>query len=146
MKTIIAESWAHLHEQLFDGSWNKDLMRYRSPYAFRGQPSDKFNLKTSLMRLGGNYRDLEKHLLRNFRKYGHDSFDTTDVIWHWLTKPLQSIFLTRPLGECCAHTKTDETTSARISKPAAGAKAGTEPVADARSQQAIRAVSKHCER
>lgn len=85
MKTVIAESWAHLHELLFEGSWNDEIARYRSPYAFRGQPSEKFDLKTSLMRLGGNYQTLEKHLLRNFRKYGHDSFDTTDAIWHWLT-------------------------------------------------------------
>ncbi|MCC2607305.1 FRG domain-containing protein [Planctobacterium marinum] len=85
MNTIIAESWAHLHELLFAGSWNDEIARYRSPFAFRGQPSEKFDLKTSLMRLGGQYQTLEKHLLRNFRKYGHDSFDTTDAIWHWLT-------------------------------------------------------------
>lgn len=85
MKTIIVESWVHLQETLFKGSWNHELERYRSPYVFRGQPSEKFELKTSLMRLGGNYATLEKHLLRNFKKYGHDSFDSTDSIWHWLT-------------------------------------------------------------
>lgn len=85
MQTVIAESWTHLHELLFEGSWNDEIKRYRSPHVFRGQPSKKFDLKTSLMRLGGNFATLEKHLLRNFRKYGHDSFDSTDSVWHWLT-------------------------------------------------------------
>lgn len=85
MQEIIAESWAHLHELLFEGSWNQDILRYRSPYVFRGLPNSQFDLQTSLMRLGGNYARLEKHLLRNFKKYGHDNFDTNKSVWHWLT-------------------------------------------------------------
>lgn len=85
MQVVSASSWAHLHELLFDGSWNEQIQRFRSPYVFRGLPNKSFDLKTSLMRLGGEYSQLEKHLLRNFKKYGHDSFDTNRPVWHWLT-------------------------------------------------------------
>ncbi|WP_102796775.1 FRG domain-containing protein [Bowmanella denitrificans] len=85
MHTLIAKSWSHLQELLFDESWSPAISRYRSPFVFRGLPDASFNLKTSLARLGGEYASLERHLLRNFRKYGHDSFDTTGPIWHWLT-------------------------------------------------------------
>ncbi|BDX05991.1 FRG domain-containing protein [Planctobacterium marinum] len=102
MQTVTAESWSHLHELLFAGSWNDEISRYRSPYAFRGQPSEKFDLKTSLMRLGGEFQPLEKHLLRNFRKYGHDNFDTTNVIWHWLTIAQHHGLPTRMLDWTCS--------------------------------------------
>ena len=85
MQSITANSWHHLHELLFEGSWNNEIQRFRSPCVFRGMPDSKFKLNTSLARLGGNYPRLEKHLLRNFKKYGHDNFDTTGSIWHWLT-------------------------------------------------------------
>lgn len=85
MQSLIAESWTHLQELLFQGAWDKQLERHRSPYVFRGLPNKSFDLRTSLMRLGGDFATLEKHLLRNFKKYGHDSFDTARPIWHWLT-------------------------------------------------------------
>ncbi|AWL13017.1 hypothetical protein HMF8227_02565 [Saliniradius amylolyticus] len=85
MQTFTAQSWDHLQELLFAGSWNADIGRYRSPYVFRGLSDDQFDLKTSLMRLGGQYPQLEHHLLRNFKKYGHDNFEPTDSVWHWLT-------------------------------------------------------------
>jgi hypothetical protein len=31
----------------------------------------RHQLKTTLFQLGGNYAALERHLLRNFRKYAH---------------------------------------------------------------------------
>lgn len=38
------------------------------------------------MRLGGDYWGLEKHLLRNFRKYAHNIEEQTgESIWNWLT-------------------------------------------------------------
>lgn len=84
---MIAHSWLELQEILFNkDAWDEELHRYRSPYAFRGLSDDQYELKTSLMRLGGDYAKLEKHLLRNFRNYSlrnsvpikHDS------VWEWL--------------------------------------------------------------
>ncbi|TNC81673.1 MAG: FRG domain-containing protein [Oleiphilus sp.] len=85
MRELVAQSWDHLQELLFSGAWNEAIQRYRSPFVFRGLSNSAFDLKTSLMRMGGQYGQLEKHLLRNFKKYGHDSFQSDDSIWHWLT-------------------------------------------------------------
>jgi hypothetical protein len=44
----------------------------------------RHDLKTSLIRLGGDIRTLERHLLRNFRKYAHRDVVERDSFWHWL--------------------------------------------------------------
>src|SRR5581483_5962860 len=41
-------------------------------------------LTTSLQRLGGDYADVEPHLLRNFRKYAQRTDVPEDSLWHWL--------------------------------------------------------------
>ena len=85
MQTDIAESWEHLHSLLFADSWNEHLGRYRSPCAFRGLSDEHYDLSTTLMRLGGPYADLERHLLRNFTKYAHRDVVSNDSFWHWLS-------------------------------------------------------------
>jgi FRG domain len=82
---IEAESWSHLQETLFAGSWNAQLERYRSPFAFRGLSSAGHDLRTSLIRLGGDFSSLERHLLRNFQKYAHQDVVERDSFWHWLS-------------------------------------------------------------
>ncbi|HKI75384.1 MAG TPA: FRG domain-containing protein, partial [Pseudomonadales bacterium] len=83
---VIAESWNHLQDLLFEGSWNAEINRHRAPFAYRGVTDAKAELDTSLMRLGGPYAELEKHLLRNFRKYAHNLEEQTDnSVWNWLT-------------------------------------------------------------
>ena len=84
-----AGSWAELVDQLFAGSWNGDLQRFRSPYAFRGLTCTTHHLSNSLVRLGRdrlNIQTLEQSLLRNFRKYAHQqtTANRVDSIWHWL--------------------------------------------------------------
>ena len=83
-----AGSWTELLEQLYDASWNVELQRFRSPFAFRGLASVDHDLSTSLLRLGGEHGDvakLEHALLRNFRKYAHEqAAGGIDSIWHWL--------------------------------------------------------------
>jgi hypothetical protein len=37
------------------------------------------------MRMGGRHAELEKHLLRNFRKYTHRRVVERDSMWHWLS-------------------------------------------------------------
>ncbi len=70
---------------LFQESWKAKLGRYRSNYAFRGLSDSGYELKTSLMRLGGDFAKLEGHLLRNFRKYAHRDVETNDSEWNWLS-------------------------------------------------------------
>lgn len=78
-------SWADLQGALFDDSWNHELERFRSRFAYRGLSDVSYRLETTLMRLGGPYAELERHLLRNFRKYAHRSVVERDALWHWLS-------------------------------------------------------------
>src|SRR4051812_43367770 len=74
MKEIRVASWSELLDLLYADSWNADLKRFRSNAAFRGLEAPDEELITGLVRLGGNSRELERHLLRNFRKYAaHDA-------------------------------------------------------------------------
>lgn len=85
MQTDIVTSWLDLQDKLFVGSWNESLGRYRSPWAFRGLSDSSYALSTTLMRLGGPYDQLERHLLRNFMKYAHRDVVERDSYWHWLS-------------------------------------------------------------
>jgi hypothetical protein len=85
-----ARTWTELLEQLYAGSWNEELQRFRSPFAFRGLAHVEHDLSNSLVRLAGSggadITRLELALLRNFRKYAHDQQTASgvDSIWHWL--------------------------------------------------------------
>jgi hypothetical protein len=83
-----ARSWTELLEQLYEGSWNGDLRRFRSPFAFRGLGDVDRSLTNRLSRLAGTHPDvrkLELAMLRNFRKYAVQQAPTAlDSIWHWL--------------------------------------------------------------
>ena len=70
---------------LFQGAWNPGIQRFRSPFVFRGLSDKEYRLETSLMRLGGPYRTLERHLLRNFRKYSQLVSRHFPSFWHLLT-------------------------------------------------------------
>lgn len=85
MSEIIISSWAQLQEELFRGSWNDTIQRYRSPFVFRGLSDKDYHLETSLIRLGGLYWQLERHLLRNFRKYARVESLELGSFWHLLS-------------------------------------------------------------
>jgi FRG domain len=82
----VADDWSDALARLYANGWQDDLKRLRSPLAFRGLSNASHDLKTSLMRLGGPYVELERHLLRNFRKYARRSdSDESQSDWKWLT-------------------------------------------------------------
>jgi hypothetical protein len=86
MDEVRITSWGHLQEELLSDSYNSHLGRYRSNYALRGLDEiHNYTILTSLMRLGGPYDQLERHLLRNFRKYAHRDVVERDSVWHWLS-------------------------------------------------------------
>lgn len=85
MNEIKATSWAQLQDELFADSWVPEIGRYRSRFAFRGLSDCDYALEPTLMRLGGGYSELERHLLRNFRKYAHQRVVERDSLWHWLS-------------------------------------------------------------
>ena len=80
-------TWLDILDELYQGSWNPGLQRFRSPFAFRGASSASHTLASSLLRLAGERNDvgrLELALLRNFRKYAHGEVTRGDSVWHWL--------------------------------------------------------------
>lgn len=86
IEDVRVESWTHLHDLLYEGSYDPALKRFRSPFAYRGLSRPEHDLRTSLMRLGGKSADVEHHLLRNFRKYAHQRAlpPGEDGPWNWL--------------------------------------------------------------
>jgi hypothetical protein len=81
---ITVSSWEELQNELFRNTWDNKINRFRSPYIYRGLSCKDYDLKTSLIRLGGNYPELEPHLLRNFKKYAHRDASPGNSIWNWL--------------------------------------------------------------
>jgi len=84
MKETRVESWLELQRELFDDMWNEELGAFRSDLAYRGRRDAQDDLATSLVRLGGDAADLERHLLRNFRKYAASDSVPADSPWDWL--------------------------------------------------------------
>lgn len=85
MNEIRVRSYDELQKELFADSWNRDIGRFRSRFAFRGLSDARYVLKTTLMRLGGPYATLERHLMRNFKKYAHRSAVDADAFWNWMS-------------------------------------------------------------
>jgi hypothetical protein len=84
---LAAKNWLDIVDELYQGSWNKDLQRFRSPFAFRGLASAEHTLTSTLVRLASGKADvhrLELSLLRNFRKYARAEAPGADTIWDWL--------------------------------------------------------------
>ncbi len=83
-KELCPTGWTDLQEILFYDSYNNKIDRIRSPYIYRGLSNFDYSMKTSLMRLGGNFKTLEFHLLRNFKKYSHRPEVINNTDWDWL--------------------------------------------------------------
>lgn len=85
INTVRIENWNDLQNELFENSWNSEIGRFRSKLAFRGLSDSEYPLATTLSRLNGNFAELERHLLRNFKKYAHRKVVEKDSLWHWLS-------------------------------------------------------------
>ena len=83
-RTTRVSTWTELQERLYEESWKAPLGRFRPSFAFRGVGSADYSLQTSLSRLGGTADDLERHMLRNFRKYAQKEAVPHDSVWNWL--------------------------------------------------------------
>jgi len=85
MDAIQVTSWNELQDALFADAWEEDIQRHRSHCAYRGLSDAEYPLETTLIRLGGPFQRLEKHLLRNFRKYAHRRVVERETLWHWMS-------------------------------------------------------------
>ena len=63
---IRVESWCDLCERLYENSWQQDLLRFRSNFAFRGLSDKAYRLTNSFTRRCGSYAHLEYHLPAQF--------------------------------------------------------------------------------
>jgi hypothetical protein len=84
-RDLTPQNWNDLQDLLFRDTWDDNLQRYRSPFVYRGLSDSKYQLITSLMRLEGVYPILERHLLRNFKKYAHRTPLSDASFWNWLS-------------------------------------------------------------
>lgn len=78
-----ADSWQELHELLFADTWNERLGLFRSNFAYRGCSDAADDLTSGVVRLGGD-GDLERQLMRAFRKYAASDAVPHDTAWDWL--------------------------------------------------------------
>lgn len=82
MNEVRVSDWSELQEVLYESSWQEEISRFRSRFAFRGIADASMTLRTGLN--AGGFERHEQHMLRNFRKYaGRDSVPG-DSIWNWL--------------------------------------------------------------
>jgi len=87
MQVAEIANWAELLEELYRDTWDPALGRYRSTCVFRGLDRRESGLTTGLARLAPDTKDargLERHLLRNFRKYASGEFSGSSSDWRWL--------------------------------------------------------------
>ena len=78
-------TWSEVYEALFHDTWNARIGRFKSRYAYRGLSSANYKLETSLMRSGADYKRVEPHLLRQFKKYAYSHIEDKGNEWFWLS-------------------------------------------------------------
>ena len=115
-------TWTDLLDALYSDSWNRSLGRFRSPFAFRGQPRGSDDLSSGLLRLAAGRPDvarLELGLLRNFRKYAYGQGGTDRVranARHGTTQVLKTD--SYHCAQCGHFIRSDESQPAPAAKPA----------------------------
>ena len=82
METV--NSWRELDDALADPGFGRHEHRVHSTLVFRGLARSTYSNVSSLARLSGEYPKLERHLIRNFRKYAHREAPGP-TMWDWLS-------------------------------------------------------------
>jgi cytosine/adenosine deaminase-related metal-dependent hydrolase len=77
-------SWRELDEAIADSSWSRHAGSVRSTVVWRGLARSSYTNMSSLARLSTDFQPLERHLIRNFRKYAHREAPGP-TMWDWLS-------------------------------------------------------------
>jgi hypothetical protein len=77
-------SWRELDEAIADSSWCRHPGHVHSTVVWRGLARSSYSSMSSLSRLSDDYPRLERHLIRNFRKYAHREAPGP-TMWDWLS-------------------------------------------------------------
>lgn len=84
---VVVRGWIELVDELYRGSWDPGIGRFRSSFVYRGMGDVSCGLNTKLVRVAAGFSEiakLEAHILRNFRKYAHATAAAGNSVWHWL--------------------------------------------------------------
>jgi len=81
MQTVT--SWHELDEAITDPSFGRHTEHARPTLVFRGLARASYTNTSSLARLSGDYAAVERHLMRNFRKYAHQEAPGPTE-WDWM--------------------------------------------------------------
>ena len=76
-------TWRDLDDAISDPAWGSHPEHTRPTVVFRGLARADYSNVTSLARLAGDYPAVERHLLRNFRKYAYQRAPGPTT-WDWL--------------------------------------------------------------
>jgi hypothetical protein len=77
-------SWRELDDAVAASQLGRHPHRVHSTLVFRGLARSSYSNVSSLARLRGDYPRLERHLVRNFRKYAHREAPGPTT-WDWLS-------------------------------------------------------------
>jgi hypothetical protein len=83
MAITTVSSWRELDDAITEISRPRSQRHAHSTMVFRGLARTDYSHVSSLARLRGDYPSLERHLLRNFRKYAHRRAPGP-TMWDWL--------------------------------------------------------------
>ena len=83
MAITTVSSWRELDDAITEISRPRSQRHAHSTMVFRGLARTDYSHVSSLARLRGEYPALERHLLRNFRKYAHRRAPGP-TMWDWL--------------------------------------------------------------
>jgi hypothetical protein len=84
MSTSTVNSWRELDDAIASPTIGHHEHRVHSTLVFRGLARSSYLNVSSLARLSGEYDKLERHLIRNFRKYAHRAAPGPTT-WDWLS-------------------------------------------------------------
>lgn len=84
MSIHTVRSWRELDDAVADSSWCREHDSVHSTLVWRGLARSSYSNVSSLARLSEDYPRLERHLVRNFRKYAHREAPGP-TMWDWLS-------------------------------------------------------------
>ena len=89
IEEIHVSTWEELNRELHRDAFDPAIRRYRFRDVFRGHSDERYSrIISSLLELGHppeKVRDIEKYVLRSFRKYAQtEPAQGITSLWHWL--------------------------------------------------------------
>ena len=84
MDDWVIHSWDELQAAIFDGVWEQGIRRYRNNKVFRGVKDKRWDLMPTLNRVSPHKLELERQILRSFRKYGYADLQGYTSFWQVL--------------------------------------------------------------